>query len=130
MAFPILYDDPQHIRSCAVVLLAAAVHAAAPSPTANYLPQTSSAWLATVPLPSGVVKSWPANTPEPSGPLPNITFNIVGYPAMNQVVTNATNDSNIIAVMATINWTNVPDFTPTTNTTESTYSSGDPNCWW
>ncbi|KAF9388681.1 hypothetical protein CPB97_000626 [Podila verticillata] len=121
---------PKLSAAVAAILFATTVHAATPSPTASYLPQASPAWLATVPLPSGVVKSWPASTPEPTGPLPTTTFNLAGYPAMNQVVTNATTDPNIIAVMATIDWTKVPAYTPTTNTTASTYSPTDPNCWW
>lgn len=121
---------PNVSAALAAVLLATAVHAATPTPTASYLPQSSPAWLATVPLPSGVVKAWPATTPEPSGPLPTTTFNLVGYPAMNEVVTNATVDPNIVAVMATIDWTKVPTFAPTTNTTSATYPATDPNCWW
>ncbi|KAF9201262.1 hypothetical protein BGZ49_008475 [Haplosporangium sp. Z 27] len=117
--------------SLAVVFLTTIAHAA--TPTASYLPQTSPAWLADIPLPTGVVKSWPVATPAPSGNLTtgyftNYTF--PGYPEENKIVTNAASDPNIIAVMKTIDWTHVPNATVTTSSSQSSYSQSDPYCWW
>ncbi|GJJ74685.1 hypothetical protein EMPS_07043 [Entomortierella parvispora] len=115
----------------AVLFFAATTNAA--TPTTGYLPQTSPAWLADIPLPSGVIKSWPQTGAVPSGPLPTTAAALdltTGYPATFQIVTDAATDPQIVAVMKTIDWTKVPNVAPTTETTMTTYSPSDPYCWW
>ncbi|KAF8981142.1 hypothetical protein BGZ46_003196 [Entomortierella lignicola] len=108
--------------------LIATVNAA--TPTSSYLPQTSPAYLPKFPTPAGVITSWPpaSNYVIPSGPLSTATFNLTGYPAMNEVVKNAATDPNIVPIMSIIDWTKVPNASPTNATTVKDPS--DPYCWW
>ncbi|KAF9572721.1 hypothetical protein EC968_009536 [Mortierella alpina] len=113
-----------------VVTLLAAVHAA--TPTGNYLPQKSPAWLPSFPAQPGVITSWPptgASAALPSGPLSTVVPTVgSGYPEMNVKVANAETDPNIVAVMKTIDWTKVPNATVTT--LNMPYPASDPYCWW
>lgn len=122
---------PKLTAALAVVLTATTAQAA--TPTTNYLPQTSPAWLASIPLPTGVIQSWPVATAAPRGNLTtgfftNYTF--PGYPEENKIVTGAATDPNIVAAMKLIDWTHVPNAPPTTSSTMKSYNSSDPFCWW
>ncbi|KAF9208410.1 chitin deacetylase [Haplosporangium sp. Z 27] len=117
------------LLSAAALATVVAVNAIA-TPTASYLPQTSPAYLPNFPPPAGVVKSWPpaGNAPLPFGPLPTSTFNLNGYPQTFVPVANASNDPNIVAVMALLDWNKVPSAPPTTPTTVT--DPTDQYCWW
>ncbi|KAF9346691.1 hypothetical protein BGX26_001795 [Mortierella sp. AD094] len=119
----------QYAAAMATLLLATANAA---TPTSNYIPQVSPAYLPKFPAPAGVITSWPPANPAaplPSGPLSTATFNLVGYPEMNVVVKNAATDPNIVPVMAAIDWTKVPNYAPTTTASAATYPASDPNSW-
>ncbi|KAG0043362.1 hypothetical protein BGZ83_011485 [Gryganskiella cystojenkinii] len=105
---------------------------AAPTSTNCYLPQASPKYLPKFPAPPGVITSWPPAQPGnlPSGPLPTQSFSLTGYPPIWQPVANAANDSNVISVMKTINWSKVPNATVTSPDYGATYPAGDPYCWW
>ncbi|KAF9390073.1 hypothetical protein BGX21_011549 [Mortierella sp. AD011] len=120
---------PKVAAALAVVLLSATAHAQTPT-SSSYLAQTSPSWLSSVQTASGVVKSWPASSTSPSGPLPSSNFNFTGYPDQDKIVTNAATDPNIVAVMKTIDWSKVPNATVTTDSSQSTYDQNDPYCWW
>ena len=124
-------NNEEMAAALAAVFVATTAHAA--TPTASYLPQTSPTWLASIPLPTGVIKSWPVTATAPSGPLTTgffTNYNFPGYPEENKIVTGAATDPNIIAAMKNIDWTHVPNAPPTTASTMSTYNKSDPYCWW
>jgi hypothetical protein len=49
---------------------------------------------------------------------------------MNQVVTNAAEDENIIPIMKAIDWSKVPNAPVTSDAYGDTYPDSDPYCWW
>ncbi|KAF9953965.1 hypothetical protein BGZ72_005003 [Mortierella alpina] len=115
-----------------VAALLAAVHAA--TPTGNYLAQKSPDYLSSIPVPHGVITSWPpsdASAPLPSGPLSTAIPTLSKYPEPNAIVVNASVDPVIQEVKKTIDWSKVPNIPPTTETSVSTYNTAqDPGCWW
>ncbi|KAF9991466.1 hypothetical protein BGZ79_004443 [Entomortierella chlamydospora] len=116
----------QSAIALATILLATAN---ASSSTSSYLPQASPTYLPKF-SPSGVTKSWPPSDPSklPSGPLSTASFSLKGYPAMNEVVTNADKDPNIIPIMKKIDWSKIPNAPVTTSST--VVPKNDPYCWW
>ncbi|KAF9351298.1 hypothetical protein BGX26_010659 [Mortierella sp. AD094] len=118
----------QSAIALAVVLLATVN--AAPTATSTYLPQASPKYLPKFPAQPGVTKTWPPKDPSklPSGALSTASFSLSGYPPMNEVVTNAASDPNIIPIIKSINWDKVPKAPVTTDSTPT--PAGDPYCWW
>ena len=122
---------PKAAAALAVVFVATTAQAA--TPTASYLPQTSPTFHTAIAVPTGVIKAWPVDTPAPSGPLTTgffTNYSFPGYPEENKIVTGAATDPNIVAAMALIDWTHVPDAPVTTASTMTSYNSSDPYCWW
>ncbi|KAF9953964.1 hypothetical protein BGZ72_005002 [Mortierella alpina] len=110
--------------------LLAAVHAA--TPTGNYLPQKSPDYLSSIPIPKGVITSWPpadASASLPSGPLASAAPTLGDYPPRNVPVANASTDPAIQAVMKTIDWSKVPK-APVNSLATTTVPAGDPYCYW
>ncbi|GJJ69133.1 hypothetical protein EMPS_01479 [Entomortierella parvispora] len=121
------------LKAVALAAVFVATTAQAATPTASYLIQASPTYFNSIPQPTGVITSWPVNTPIPTGNLTTgffTNYSFPGFPEENQIVTNATSDPNIIAAMANIDWTKVPDAPVTTTAMLTTYNASDPYCWW
>ncbi|KAF9208797.1 hypothetical protein CPC16_012199 [Podila verticillata] len=120
----------QSAIALATILLAAVN--AAPTPTSSYLPQASPKFLPSFPAQPGVITSWPPPNPShlPTGPLSTASFSLTGYPPMNEIVTNAAKDPNIIPIIKSINWDKVPSAPVTSAAYAAKYPASDPYCWW
>jgi len=123
----------QSAIALATLLLATVNVQAAPTSTTSYLPQASPKWLPSFPAQKNVITSWPpknAKAALPSGPLSTESFDLTGYPPMNEIVTNAATDPNIIPIMKAINWAKVPSAPVTSQSYADKYPGSDPYCWW